>query len=274
MWRSLLPAVALSLPVPLLAASASETPAPPGPGRPPGGPAVLSVRFDFRPEVGEHPPVLTVSVENTSDKPIPFMRFETARCFADFYLGLEIRGPGGAPVSLTPCVVKAFPGVDGTLAPGRPEQIRVPLAELTDLPTWPKGAYVARIAWDPAALERALGKPGPYAAQTLTRNSRFVITKPLAKLRVSRGQTVALPGGVHLTFRAHGHKKVRAGETSPLLVRGELQEGTTPPAPFDVHVELGGDRQFRIRGHAFELVSHAYDEWMELTYYGHLPEAE
>lgn len=230
----------------------------------------LTVSFDVQPLIGEKPPVLTVTLHNASAQAIPYSRFEGARCFVDFLLNLTITGPDGKPVVLTPCVVKAWPGVDANLAAGGTERLLVPFADLAD--KWPLGTYSLRIIWNPDRLEQARGIKVPRALQTSLNSHLFSIVRPLAKLRIKRGETVKLPDGVRFTFDAHGHKEVEKGDTSPLIIHGKIATSANGKAEdFGLNLHIEHSKMFRVGDdRVFEVVNYAYDDWMELRYYGRI----
>lgn len=233
----------------------------------------LTVTFEIQPLIGEKPPVLAVTLHNASTQALSYTRFDGARCFVDFLLNLTITGPSEKPIVLTPCGVKTWPGTDASLATGGSEKFLVPFAELAD--TWPLGTYSLGVSWNPAKLEQARGIMVPQALQTSLNSHLFSIIRPLAKLRIRRGETVKLPGGVRLTFVGHGHKDGEPGDTSPLIIDGKIATSANGKAEdFSVHLHTGHSRVFRVGDdRVFEVVSYAYDDWMELRYYGRISPA-
>ena len=235
----------------------------------PASPA-LSVSFVLQPVVGEKPPVLAVTLRNSSKQAMEYGHFFTAPCFVNFLLKLEIKRPDGTPMDIKPCVVKAWPGVYASLGAGRSERMLVPFAELAD--AWPLGTYSIDVDWNPTALEEARGLKIPRALQTSINETEFTIAKPLTKLRIRRGETAKLPDGVLFTFAGHGHKDVMRGETSPLIISGSIKTNPAGSAEaFSVNLHPEQDRLLRVGDdRVFEVVNYAYGDWMELRYYGRI----
>ncbi len=228
----------------------------------------LEVGFAVLPEVGEAPPVLRVVLRNLSAAPIAMVRFPEARCFAHFYMKLRISGLRG-PVTLTPCAGEDGPGSEFNLAANGEERVLLPLAELA--PKWPRGTYEIEVEWDPSGLDQARGTTSARARQTSLNTSKFAIVPALVTVRVERGETVALPGGARLTFAGHSHKRVMAGDSSPLMIYGTIA-GRGKPEAFSLNLHTELTRLIRIGDdQVFELVDYAYDEWMVLRYYGEVP---
>lgn len=233
----------------------------------------LSVTFEIQPVVGEKPPVLAVTLHNEGAQAIPYTRFDGGRCVVDFLLDLMIKGPDGKPVVITPCVVKAWPGIDASLAAGGSQKMLVPFADLAD--KWPLGTYSLRVLWNASRLEQARGIKVPQVLQSSLNSSSFSIVRPLAKLRIRRGETVKLPDGVRFTFAAHGHKEVEKGDTSPLIVHGKIAtSATSKEEEFGVNLHTEYSRMMHLGDNrVFEVVDYAYDDWMELRYFGRIAPA-
>lgn len=226
------------------------------------------VRFSLAPRVSEKPPVLTVEVENREAHAVPFVRLPDPVCAAQYLLGLEIRQPDGTPLARKTCAVRKWPGADTRLAPRASERFTVPLSALAD--AWPPGTYAIDVRWDPTAYNRARGGSVPRMMSSSLDATEFSIVKAPAPVRVKRGETVTLPDGVRFTFEGHSHKDVEKGDSSPLIVGGKLQAGAEPARPFYASLYPERGRLFDVEGYTFELAGYAYDEWMELRYFGRL----
>lgn len=255
----------------VLAKPAGKAPVQEAPGATPS--PALTVSFDVQQLIGEKPPVLAIKLTNTSTQAMPYSRFEGARCIVDFLLNLTITGPDDKPMVLTPCVVKSWPGTDANLAAGGTDRLLVPLADLAD--KWPLGTYSIGVQWNPARLEAARGIKVPRALQTSLNSHVFSIVRPLAQLRIRRGETVKLPGGIRFTFAGHGHKNVEPGDTSPLIIYGKITtSAAVKDEDFSVNLHTEHSRIFRAGDdRVFEVVNYAYDDWMELRYYGRISPA-
>ncbi len=245
------------------------TPAPPveTPPQPPPEPGV-TVSFAIAPVVGSEAPTLTITVRNPSAQAVPMTRFDDPGCFVRHYLGLRIVRPDGTPQPLAGCAILDWPGREEPLAAGGELLLRVPLAPLAT--RWPRGCYRFELAWDPTELARQLGEAAAVqSSQTSLNTEFFAIVRPLATVRVTRGQTVKLPGGASLQLVGHGHKRVMAGDTSPLIIRGTFTRPGKPPEGFGHSLQMESTRLFWLDDiYAFELVDYAYDDWMELRYFG------
>lgn len=228
----------------------------------------LLARFSVKPRVGEKPPVLTVTVTNRTAQAVPMVRFSDPRCVVQYLLDLKIRKPDGKPLALRSCAVLSWPGTDGTLGPQESERFTVPLAELAE--KWPPGTYAIDVDWDPAAVNKARGVAVPGMIQSSLDATEFSVAKALAKVRVKRGETVTLPDGVRFTFSGHSHKDVGKDDSSPLVIGGKIATGAGAAKSFYVNVHPETERLFDEGGRTFELVAYAYDEWMELRYFGKL----
>jgi hypothetical protein len=235
----------------------------------PQEPAKVQVHFTMKPEVGEGPPVLTITVSNPSAVAVPMTRFDDVRCVAQHYLRLKVVLASGKQQAWRACAVKDWPGREEPLAAGGELALQVPLAELAA--SWPRGRYEVDVSWDPSELVRARGEAAAVRASQSSQNfSEFFIARPLATVKVMRGATVTLPDGVQVRFAGHSHKDVGPGQRSPLIVRGSLtRAGAARGEEFSLNLQTEETRVFWLEERlAFELVDHAYDEWMRLRYYG------
>lgn len=263
-------------PAPTIEPTPTVEPAPPpSPARdsmdnmddPPRTRSDLIVSFQLDPEVGDRPPTLAVVVRNNAAQAVPFVRFTDPRCFAYHHVDLQV-SRAGKPVALTPCIVKSWPGESITLAAGASEEIDIPLAQLA--PEWPNGAYEIAVNYDPTRLDMALGTTSVRATQWSVNLESFTIT-PIIKntFRVAVRQSVTMPDGLTLEFGGNSHKSVSAGQTSPLMIGGTVTLKGGKPASFTTSLYPPKSRLFRVAdGRYFELVDHAYGEWMDLRYYG------
>lgn len=258
-----------SLAVLLLVMAQTAPPLPPA--------APLAVRFTVSPLLGKPgtAPALTVTVENVGPRDLDVMRFSSDACFAHFLLELWLTLPDGTKATAADCPVRSWPGTKGTLAKGATETRRLSLASIFPAVKWSRGRYRVEAMWSPHGLAEPFG--GAYAwgaAQQEHGEGRFTLAAPLGTVRVEKGQAVTLPDGARLSFGAHGHKRTMEGDTSPLLVHG----GFAAPKQrtledFDASLHLEHSRVLQLKGgYTFELLDHAYDAWMELAYYGKLPE--
>jgi hypothetical protein len=256
------------------APAADAAPAPPSEDTmddPPLSRSILHVSFQVDPVVGEHPPTLVVSVRNPTAQTVPFVRFADTRCFAFHHLGLQITRKG-KPVALAPCVVKDWPGVVGSLAAGAEERVVLPFAELAA--SWPHGTYAIAVHYDPGELERSTSTTAAHASQSSLNTESFTIARPLKQFRVAARKSVTLPDGVILEFGGHSHKSIGPGQTSPLIVGGKITVKGGKPDSFYASLYPPASRLFTLAdGRVFELVDYAYDEWMDLRYYGKIAPA-
>jgi hypothetical protein len=112
-----------------------------------------------------------------------------------------------------------------------------------------------------------LGEIGVY----VDRRTERILPGSKRAARVERDKSVALADGLFMRFDGHGHKMVRAGQKSPLMVRaeyhraakedligGELLEAQTHMLDPDE------ERVWRWRDFELELKDHKYDEFMAL----------
>ncbi len=242
---------------------------PPEPTR--AGPATVQVTFKIDPVIGPNPPTLHITVHHDAAHPVAMTKFDDPVCFAHHYLDLRISRPDGKPQVLTPCVVKAWPGTDAPLAPGEHRRITIPFTALAA--KWPHGTYKIDLSWEPNNLAAARGDAAAIRANQSSLNTTdFTIAKPRASFRITRGQSKSLPDGVIIKFTGNSHKNVMAGDTSPLIVYGTLKRpgGKEEEFSFNIYPEL--DPIFRLGDDlAFELTGYAYDDWLDLHYYGKIP---
>jgi hypothetical protein len=237
----------------------------------PAGPATVKVTFKIDPVIGPNPPTLHITVRHDAAHPVAMTRFDDPHCFAHHYLDLRISRPDGKPQPLTPCVAKAWPGVDAPLAPGEQRRVDIPLTALAA--SWPPGTYKIDVSWEPNNLAAARGAAAATRADQSSLNATdFTISKPRASFRITRGQTKSLPDGVLLKFTGNSHKNVMAGDTSPLIIYGTITRpgGKEQEFSFNLQVEL--TRIFRLDDDlVFELTEYAYGDWLDLHYYGKVP---
>ena len=229
----------------------------------------MVVNFVITPEIGAGPPVLVITLRNPTAVPVPMTRFEDARCVVAHYLDLRVVRPGGKPQAWERCVTLDWPGRDEPLAAGGERTLRVPFAELAV--RWPRGSYAVDVRWEPAELARMRGEAAVVrASQSSQSISRFAVARPLATVKITRGATVTLPDGVALRFSGHSHKDIGPGESSPLIVYGAVtRAGAELAEEFSLNLHTEHTRIFWLQDTlAFELVDHAYGEWMLLKYYG------
>lgn len=260
---------------------ASATPAKPAVAAPSGQPSALpgpalpgrvTVGFTITPVVGDAPPTLRVRVHNPSARPVPMTRFADGACFVRHYLELALTRPGGEPQALKGCTPRrGAAGRDEPLAAGGELQVVVPLAELAS--DWPRGTYRVQLRWDPRELAAARGEAAAVeASQTALNTEDFTIARALATVRVERGASVRLPDGLQFRFTGHAHKHVGPDETSPLMIHADVTPpGASRPLVFTTNLHSERSTLFTVEGGwTFELVDHAYDEWMQLRYYGRI----
>jgi hypothetical protein len=277
--RSATPAPPIVTPMPPLADPAPAAPAQPEPqpAQPEPQPAqseelppAVAVAFNIDPVVGQAPPTLHFTVHNISKIAAPLVVFDDPRCTAHYLLDLRI-ARGGKPVALAACAVKDWPGRDESLPPDQRRKFSIPLADLAA--SWPRGAYTLAVRWDPLKLNDAnAGAAVVRATQSSFNAEGFTIARPLADARVERGQIIKLPDGARLKFTGHSHKSVGPGESSPLMIYGELTPpGGAKPEQFSLNLHTEETRLFTLQGGlVFELADYAYDDWMQLRYYGRL----
>lgn len=229
--------------------------------------ALLTVSFVITPVLGAPgaAPKLEVTLHNESAKSLEFMRFEADACFAQFFLSLGVTLPNGTKAQPAGCPIRSWPGVKGTLAAGAKEKRVLDLARVFPGVKWAAGKYGLVVEWDPKALEAYFdGAYATRASQYSLNESFFVLAKSLGSVRVTKGQSLKLPGGGTFTFDSHGHKRtMEGGPPSPLLIRGALNG-----KPFDVALDAGDAGRFTIDGLTFVLRAHEYDGWMELDCFG------
>lgn len=238
--------------------------------------APLHVHFAVTPVLAEPgaAPRLIVEARNASARALPFMRFDSARCFAHHFLKLSLQGPGGPIAVDTTCPVRSWPGAKGTLEVGAVERRTLDLKELFPTATWAAGRYELQLAWDCAELRPVFG--GAYAwraSQTSRRSGSFTLAKAIGRGRAEKGKELVLPDGARLKLLGHGHKEVMAGEPeSPLIVYGAFAPSAKAPLEefsFNVFTREGG--LLPVADRTFVLGDYAYDSWMDVTCFGALP---
>jgi hypothetical protein len=178
-------------------------------------------------------------------------------------LALSLQRPDGTTTRADPeCPSLSFPGVKGRLAAGATESRVLDLHALLPV-AWKTGRYTLNASWV---------SPG-VGASSGTVQALWIAAARTA-FRIPRGEVHELPDGARLAFDGHGHKQMIGDQPSPLIIRGRF----APPhqaalEPFEVKVETQRSRFFRVRNdYVFALAAHGYDEWMQLAYYGALPE--
>ena len=251
----------------------------------------LKVLFSFKRQVSppSAPPSLGVRMENRSDKPVSFMRFKSAACFAHFYLQLVLHTPKGkAQAPTAPCLASPWPGSKGTLKPGDSETFELPLRELFPALRWSTGLHGVSVLWSTSNLEKAghqrFAVRASESSSTLLDNSSledlgamvvpFILAPLQATFRIKTHQTVSMPDGARISFSSHGHKDIRPGQTSPLMVHATFAapgDKAMEDYPLSLFPEtspqfnLGSDESY-----LFELVDYEYGRWMVLRYFGRI----
>lgn len=244
-------------------ADAGASAPPPATTKPPS----VEVAFAVRPIVGPGVPVLRVRLTNSGTTPVRYARFANAACFAASYLKIALVKPDGKPATPPLCQVDDWPGTDAELAPGGVATIELPFDQLFG--KLGPGIYSLEVDWDTSWIESTRPDLAIGASQWSLDGDRFAIARPLSTFRIQRGASVTLPRGGRLTFKGHGHKRTYPGQESPLMIHGTLEVGKTT-TEVSVSLMTSARRWFQVEGRVFELVGHAYDEWMELAYYGPL----
>lgn len=86
----------------------------------------------------------------------------------------------------------------------------------------------------------------------------------------SREGSPPAPGSAS-SWRSPSSRRAGPGESSPLIIAGWITLAGGKREGFSVNVHIDESRVFGLAdGRVFELVEHAYGEWMELRYYGEL----
>ena len=237
---------------------------------------LLAITFVLSPQIREPgaPPKLRVTIENISDQKLEVMHFESDACFAHFFLSLPLTLPDKTKAEATGCPIRSWPGGSSTLEKGASETRELDLTIIFPAVNWTRGKYTLPVEWNPTRLVPYFaGKFAWRASQSSLNTDHFTLTPVLAKLRIEKGQELALSDGGRLSFVAHGHKRTMVGgPSSPLIIHGAFAaKGEKALTPFEVHVHTDETRIFSLPGgFTFELVDHDYDGWMKLKYFGRL----
>jgi hypothetical protein len=136
--------------------------------------------------------------------------------------------------------------------------------ELSELPA----AYAPkRVAWVEGWRIQLLSfddRP-PTVDIALERITDEVVVGSERTVEVRKGEELALSDELTMRFDGHGHKRVMAGQRSPLVVHVTYVEaGTTQQASYNL-LTPPDDRAWRWQDHELRLVDHAYDERMTLS---------
>lgn len=226
------------------------------------------VAFVVSPRVGAATPSVSIDVHNTGQSPITIPVLE-APCFAHFMLSLRVVDRKGRSAPLAACKTNKPAGANATIAPG--EHHRTTLALVDIVGRLARGVHEIELGWDPTRLRDALGPEAGFDPSSTSLNiTEFAIARPLATVRVPRGTTKTLPGGAKISFAGNSHKHMSEGDgPGPLGVGGSFTPPGRPKESFDVWVHVEDSRFFALAdGHTFELVDSAYDEWIEVRYFG------
>ena len=234
--------------------------------------SVLHVRMQVAQSLAapDQPPDLVVQVRNDGPSALPFMHFENDLCFAQFYLQLALRRPDArVDKPQLACAILSWPGSERSLTPGATLSRRLPLARLFSGP-FPKGHYEVEVDWNPQALTSYFaGKYAWRADSTEHGNTGFDLLAPIETVLIEKGHTVKLSDGAQLTFHAHGHKRTRPGQVSPLIIHGAFRAPGGTQQEFSFNLFTDEDRSFFLQDrYRFALLDHQYDHSMRLAYYG------
>lgn len=230
----------------------------------------VHVAFTLSPPVGSAPPHLTVDIHNRKRTPLKMFQLE-APCFVHFLLSFSIVDSKGRAAPVSVCTNKALSGGDTTIPAGTHHRVTFALADVVG--RLAPGAYKVDIGWDPSRLRETVGNDEAFDAMSSSLNlTEFAIARPLTKVRLARGVSKSLPGGASIEFTGNSHKHMQAGDgPGPLGVGGNFTPPRGKAESFDLWVHEGDSRFFTLTdGHMFELVDSAYDEWIEVRYFGKL----
>jgi hypothetical protein len=235
----------------------------------PGG---VTAHFAVDRIVGETTPTLIITVRNRGRAPVPFPAFSDPTCFTFFNLDMTLTPPGGKPTRpRTSCKADAI--VDGSkrLAAGAVATEKVSLAalfgELAAL-----GLYELDISWAPIELAKIRGEAGVAQVGSSTNAAdRFAIAKRVSTRRLERGKSMKLGTDATFVFTSHGHKHTMAGgPPSPLIVHGTFTYRKARPVDVSINVHVDESKVFGVRGHILEIIDYAYDDYMQLQYWGRI----
>jgi len=235
------------VPVLVLAACASQPPAPPAPasGPPPTAPGPAP------PPTGATMPLLQL----TQDRPITLRSGVTLRheglVIEEIAAGPSPAYPGGSGVTMTLVV----DGIGGGVAVRRPISLLSP------------GYTSQNVAWFGPYRVTVVDVKDPHRRDavvelTVEETTDEVVPGAPIVATITRGGSLEL-GDATMIFVAHGHKRTRPGETSPLLLT--VQYRVPGSETEEQHGELTGDPpRWTWRDRRFLVRDHAYNASMQL----------
>lgn len=164
-------------------------------------------------------------------------------------------GPPGYPAGSGVTLTLVVEGIGGGVA------IRRPISLLS------QGYTTHDVAWFGPYRVKVLDVKDPYRREvavelTVEEVTEEVLPGAPVVVTVAKGGSVEL-GEATMTFVAHGHKRTRPGETSPLLLTTRYQ---VPGAETEeLHGSLdGAPMRWTWRDHRFTIRAHQYDASMQL----------
>lgn len=131
------------------------------------------------------------------------------------------------------------------------------------------GAYVVGIELDmpPGPDREDVGAP-LQPASVLT-SAELYVADVRERFEIRKGRTVRLSSGPTVRFVGHGHKRVRAGQQSPLIIELAIQWRPSQQPVREIFRAFPGEEILLVRrSHVLELVEYEYDERMTLLDYG------
>lgn len=230
------------------------------------GPLLVSLLV--APAFAETGTPLTVTVRLRSDAPeaMTLQLPEDDVCLALQQLRMVLTNPAGKEQKAAPCTNEARVAV--TLAPGESFERTLSLAKIFPAVKWSTGRWALDQSW---ARPPDAGIPGGQVSMTA---EPLIRAKAVQTFTIKRGASVTLSDGSTFRFRAHGHKDVEAGQSSPLIVRGSFAGPGKKLQEFDANVMMEEDRILDLDGHVFELLDAKYDDSMKLKYFGRVKRDE
>jgi hypothetical protein len=228
------------------------------------------------------PPKVWVKIVNMSDRPVPFIRFQSDKCFVQFYLHLTLHTPTGHEHTAASCAIRSWPGVKSTLAAQAVERRTMPLHELFPGVPWDEGEYSLEAVWGGGELAKLVGDEylipprvvasGPPAkTHGLGLRLRLVLKKPIQeRFLVKAGEEVVLPDGARYKLKGHTHKMtMNDPPVSPLITYGTFAAPGEKQAQDFLRHHLPDSPLFKIgQGYLFELADSDYGKSATLIYFG------
>lgn len=212
---------------------------------------------------------------STDDKPSEFDAAPAAakvgpRVRLDLRKPRELSGEAGGTIELTDFVVEeiaespdlpeSYPAGSGVVISVEIDGSTVELSELSagyesKSAVWTEGYRLTLLALDDRESSAEL------LVERVTDETAEILHE---EAKIMRGGSLALSSGLELVFEGHGHKRVHAGQQSPLIVGVHYRTANRRLDTGSYSLYPPDENRWRFQNYEFRLKSAEYDESMVL----------